>query len=71
MQKNIHPSYKTVQVLCSCGNTWETRSTLNKEKMSLDVCSKCHPFFTGQSRVMDTEGRVEAFNKRYKGFKRK
>ena len=72
MKKNTHPPYKIIQVVCSCGNTWETRSTLNKETMKLEVCSKCHPFFTGQSRVMDTEGRVEAFNKRYKGlFKRK
>jgi large subunit ribosomal protein L31 len=70
MQKKIHPEYKTIKVVCSCGNTWETRSTLTKEKMNLDVCSKCHPFFTGQSRVMDTAGRVEKFKNRYKGFKR-
>ena len=69
--KKIHPQYKEITVVCSCGNTWETRSTLNKETMKLEVCSKCHPFFTGQSRVMDTAGRVEKFNTRYKGFKRK
>ena len=72
MQKNIHPLYKTITAVCSCGASFETRSTLNKEIMKLDVCSQCHPFFTGQSRVMDHEGRVEQFNKRYKGlFKRK
>ena len=70
--KKIHPQYKEITVACSCGHTWITRSTLNKEKMNLDVCSKCHPFYTGQSRVMDTAGRVEKFNNRYKGvFKRK
>ena len=69
--KKIHPQYKEITVVCSCGNTWETRSTLNKETMKLEVCSKCHPFYTGQSRVVDTLGRVDKFNKRYKGFKRK
>jgi large subunit ribosomal protein L31 len=71
MKKKIHPQYKEITVICSCGNTWGTRSTLNKETMKLEVCSKCHPFFTGQSRVMDTEGRVEKFNARFKGFRRK
>lgn len=70
-KKNIHPTYKTIEVVCSCGNTWVTRSTLTTEKMNLDVCSKCHPFFTGKSRVMDTAGRVEKFNQRFKGFQRK
>ena len=50
-------------VVCSCGNTWKTRST--KEQVHLDVCSKCHPFFTGEQRIMDTAGRVERFKKRY------
>jgi large subunit ribosomal protein L31 len=71
MKKDTHPPYKNITVVCSCGATFETRSTLTKEKMNLDVCSKCHPFFTGQSRVMDTAGRVEKFNTRYKAFKRK
>jgi len=70
-KKNIHPTYKTIEVVCSCGNTWVTRSTLNEETMKLEVCSKCHPFFTGKSRVMDTAGRVDKFNQRFKGFKRK
>jgi large subunit ribosomal protein L31 len=70
-KKDIHPPYKDITAVCSCGNTWETKSTLTKEKMNLDVCSKCHPFYTGQSRVMDTAGRVEKFNARFKGFKRK
>lgn len=71
MKKDIHPLYKTITAICSCGATFETRSTLTKEKMNLDICSECHPFYTGQSRVVDTLGRVDKFNKRYKGFKRK
>ena len=71
MQKNIHPQYKTIAVVCQCGATFKTRSTLGKETMKLDICSNCHPFFTGQSSVVDTLGRVDKFNKRYKGFKRK
>ena len=70
-KKDIHPPYKQITVICSCGETFVTGSTLTKEKMNLDVCSKCHPFYTGQSRVMDTEGRVDKFNKRFKGFRRK
>ena len=70
-KKDIHPQYKQITVICSCGETFVTGSTLTKEKMNLDVCSKCHPFYTGQSRVMDTEGRVDKFNKRFKGFRRK
>ena len=70
-KKDIHPPYKQNTVICSCGETFVTGSTLTKEKMALDVCSKCHPFYTGQSRVMDTAGRVEKFNARFKGFRRK
>ena len=63
MREKIHPSYVEATIVCSCGNTWKTRST--KESVHLDVCSKCHPFFTGEQRIMDPAGRVERFKKRY------
>jgi large subunit ribosomal protein L31 len=63
MKDKIHPSYVEATVICACGNTWKTRST--KETVHLDVCSRCHPFFTGEQRIMDTAGRVERFRKRY------
>tara|TARA_B100000809_G_C15093284_1_gene514037 strand:+ start:1535 stop:1750 length:216 start_codon:yes stop_codon:yes gene_type:complete len=71
MQKDIHPTYKKIKAVCSCGNTFETRSTLGKEIMNLDVCSKCHPFYTGKHKIMDTAGRVDKFKKKYGAFKRK
>jgi large subunit ribosomal protein L31 len=63
MKDKIHPSYVEATVICACGNTWKTRST--KEAVHLEVCSRCHPFFTGEQRIMDTAGRVERFRKRY------
>jgi large subunit ribosomal protein L31 len=60
----IHPSYGPVQVHCSCGNTFETRST-HKGRISLEICSNCHPFFTGKQRLVDTAGRVERFRRKY------
>jgi large subunit ribosomal protein L31 len=63
MKTEIHPKYIEATVVCSCGNTWKTRST--KENIHLDVCSNCHPFFTGEQRIVDTAGRVERFKKRY------
>jgi large subunit ribosomal protein L31 len=63
MRERIHPSYVEATITCSCGNTWMTRST--KAQVHLDVCSRCHPFFTGEQRIMDTAGRVERFRKRY------
>ncbi|TAK32707.1 MAG: 50S ribosomal protein L31, partial [Chloroflexota bacterium] len=56
MKPKIHPKYEVSKVVCSCGSTFETRST--KPLLKLDVCSKCHPFFTGEQRIVDTEGRV-------------
>ena len=69
MQKDIHPAYENIKVVCSCGNTFETRSTSGKEELHLDVCSSCHPFYTGKQKIMDTAGRVEKFKSRY-GVKR-
>ena len=64
MKAGIHPDYQDVTVTCTCGNTFETRSTL-KGEMRVDVCSECHPFYTGQQRVVDTAGRVGKFQARY------
>jgi len=63
MKKGIHPNYKETQVICACGETFMTRST--KPKIHIDICSKCHPFFTGKQKLVDTEGRVEKFKKKY------
>ncbi len=63
MKATGHPKYGETTVICACGNTWKTNST--KESIHLDICSKCHPFFTGEARLMDTAGRVERFRKRY------
>ena len=63
MKEKIHPRYVETTIVCSCGNTWKTRST--KESVHLDICSRCHPFFTGEQRIVDTAGRVERFKKRY------
>ncbi len=70
MKADIHPSYNNTTMVCSCGNSFITKSTINKEKVLLDVCSKCHPFYTGKQKIVDTAGRVEKFKNRYKGFKR-
>jgi large subunit ribosomal protein L31 len=67
MQKAIHPEYKDIKVSCSCGETFTTRSTA-KNDMTLDICSKCHPFYTGTQKMIDTEGRVESFSKRFGQF---
>ena len=64
MKKGIHPAYQECQVVCACGNTFTTGST--RKQLKVELCSKCHPFFTGQRRVIDTAGRVERFKKRYK-----
>ena len=65
MKEKIHPKYFTdAEVTCACGNTFTTGST--KKKLKVEVCSRCHPFFTGERRVMDTAGRVERFKQRYK-----
>jgi large subunit ribosomal protein L31 len=63
MKTKIHPEYVTATVSCSCGNRWETRST--KPELKVELCSSCHPFFTGEQRIVDTAGRVERFKRRY------
>ena len=63
MKPGIHPQYHTVEVRCACGNTFTTRST--KKELHLEICNQCHPFFTGRQKLIDTEGRVERFTKRF------
>ncbi len=68
MKEGIHPKYEAATVTCACGNVLQTRSTM--KEMHVNTCSKCHPFFTGQSKLLDTEGRVERFRKRYANVKK-
>lgn len=63
MKENLHPKYDFVEVVCACGNKFTTRSTA--KTLKLDICSACHPFFTGKQKLLDTEGMVEKFNKRF------
>ncbi len=63
MKADIHPEYVTATVRCACGNSFETRAT--KPDLHVEVCSACHPFFTGEQRIVDTAGRVERFRRRY------
>ena len=64
MKQEIHPNYKEINVTCACGNSFNTRST-NGEDLHIEICSECHPFFTGKQKLVDTAGRVDRFNKRY------
>ena len=64
MKTGIHPNYSEIQVTCSCGNTFATRSTVNKP-LHVEVCAACHPFYTGKQKIVDTAGRVEKFRQRY------
>ena len=64
MKPEIHPSYYTIKVVCACGNSFETRSTLGQE-LHVEICSACHPFYTGQQKIVDTAGRVGKFQKKY------
>jgi len=63
LKEGIHPKYKEVKVACACGETFTTKST--RDNIKLDICSKCHPFFTGKQKILDAEGRVEKFKKKY------
>ncbi len=63
MKTEIHPQYQEVQVHCACGETWVTRST--KKELRVEICSKCHPFFTGKQKLVDSAGRIDRFNQRY------
>ena len=63
MRKGIHPEYVAAKVSCACGNTFETRST--KPVINVEICSNCHPFYTGKQKFVDSEGRVDRFNRKY------
>ncbi|MDH2433607.1 50S ribosomal protein L31 [Pokkaliibacter plantistimulans] len=64
MKQGIHPKYVEIKVSCSCGNEFQTRSTVGKD-LHVDVCSACHPFYTGKQKVLDVGGRIDRFNKRF------
>ena len=64
MKTGIHPDYKEINVGCSCGNTFKTSSTMTKD-LTVEVCSMCHPFYTGKQKIVDTAGRVENFRQKY------
>jgi large subunit ribosomal protein L31 len=64
MKAGIHPEYHVVTVNCACGNTFQTRST-SKDDIHIEICSNCHPFFTGKQKLVDTAGRVERFRRKY------
>lgn len=67
MKKGIHPAYHEVEFTCSCGNVVKTGSALSKDNMRIDVCSKCHPFYTGKQKLSDVGGRLHKFRKKYGG----
>ncbi|MEP7149927.1 MAG: 50S ribosomal protein L31 [Acidobacteriota bacterium] len=64
MKQEIHPNYQEIDVTCACGHSFKTRSTMGEE-LHIEICSECHPFFTGKQKLVDTAGRVDRFNKRY------
>jgi large subunit ribosomal protein L31 len=65
MRKTIHPTYVETEVTCTCGNEFTTKSTLESGKMRVEVCNACHPFYTGKQKILDSGGRVAAFERRY------
>jgi len=69
MKKDIHPKYQELSISCACGAVMSTKST--QSAIRLDICSSCHPFFTGTQKIVDTEGRVERFKKKYQKFAKK
>jgi len=64
MKDGLHPTYEPTKITCACGNVIETRST--RQNLSLEICSNCHPFYTGEQKFMDTAGKIEKFNKKYR-----
>ena len=65
MKSGIHPDYHAVKVTCACGNSFDTQSTLKGDSLQVEVCSSCHPFYTGKQKIVDTGGRVEKFRQKY------
>ena len=71
MKQEIHPNYKEVTVTCSCGNTFATQSTLTKDSIHIEVCSVCHPFYSGKQRLVDSAGRVDKFRQKYAAYSKR
>lgn len=65
MKENLHPDYHEVEVVCVCGNKFKSKSTIKGDTIKVDVCNKCHPYFSGKTKIVDTAGRVEKFKKKY------
>ena len=65
MKQNIHPDYHEVEVICGCGNKFKTKSTIAGDTIRVEVCDKCHPFYSGKKKLVDTAGRVEKFKNKY------
>lgn len=70
MKADIHPNYHDLNVTCSCGNTFTTKSTMGKDAFHVEVCSECHPFYTGKQKVVDTAGRIDKFKQKFGRFTR-
>ncbi len=68
MKEGIHPEYKSVKIACSCGNIIDTKSTL--DGITIEICSSCHPFFTGKQKIVDTARRIDRFKKKYENFQK-
>ena len=65
MKTDIHPAYTDLTITCSCGNTFTTKSTMAKDSFLIEVCSECHPFYTGKQKIVDSAGRVDKFQQKY------
>jgi large subunit ribosomal protein L31 len=65
MKADIHPNYQEITVTCSCGNSFKTKSVMGKPALHVEVCSECHPFYTGTQKIMDTAGRIDKFRQKY------
>jgi large subunit ribosomal protein L31 len=70
MKKDIHPNYHEVTVACACGSTFKTRSTSPSDIVHIEICSRCHPFFTGKQKLVDSAGRIERFQRKYAGVRK-
>ncbi|MCD4811601.1 50S ribosomal protein L31 [bacterium] len=69
MKKDIHPKYNTIKVTCSCGNTFQVGSTLDSEEINVELCSKCHPFYTGEQKIVDADNLVQKYEEKMKKAK--
>ncbi|MBI4164145.1 MAG: 50S ribosomal protein L31 [Acidobacteria bacterium] len=70
MKQGIHPNYREITVACACGNVFKTRSTYKSDVLHLEICSRCHPFYTGKQKLIDSAGRIERFQRKYAAVKK-